>query len=392
VSAGGDRLKVVVSGMIAAVPRQGGAAWAVLQYLLGLRRLGHDVLFVEQCEAESLQPKGAPLAGSENASYFADTMKAFGLEQDSALVLAGTKETCGASFPRLREVAREADILLNISGTLTDEELIGNIPVRAYIDLDPAFNQLWHAQGIDVGFGGHTHFVTVGQAIGKPDCPVPTCGLDWIPTLPPVVLEEWPRAETIVHDAFTTVGNWRGYGSVEHDGVQYGQRAHSLREFFALPRLTDATFQPALAIHPDEKPDVAALAENGWEVLDPSRVADTPARYREFIQGSRAELGVAKSGYVLSRCGWFSDRSACYLASGRPVIAQETGFSRFVPTGEGLFAFSSSDEVLAGIEELQSGYGRHAEAARFLAERHLDSDRVLGTLLERLGAAGSGDG
>jgi hypothetical protein len=383
------KLTILLSGMVAGVPHQGGATWAVLQYLLGLKRLGHDVFLVEQCEKASIRPKDAPLARSENASYFEETMRAFGLEQDSALLLAATRETCGAPYSRLAQLARDADLLLNISGTLTDEDLIGDIPVRAYVDLDPAFNQVWHAQGIDVRFGGHTHFATVGQAIGTPDCPVPTCGLSWVPTLPPVVLTEWPRAERIARDAFTTVGNWRGYGSVDYDGVRYGQRAHSLREFFALPRLTDASFQPALAIHPDEKKDVAALAENGWTVLDPAQVADTPARYRGFIQGSRAELGVAKSGYVVSRCGWFSDRSACYLASGRPVIAQETGFSRFLPTGEGLFAFRSSDDVLSGIEELKRDYARQAEAARSLAEEYLDSDRVLAALLERLGVASS---
>lgn len=382
-------LTILVSGMVAGVPGQGGAAWAVLQYLLGLRRLGHHVLFVEQCDAASLRPQGIPLPRSENVSYFAQTASAFGLERDSALLVEGTKETFGIPYDRLAALTRGADVLLNISGTLTDEDLIGDIPIRAYVDLDPAFNQVWHAQGIDVRFGGHTHFATVGQAIGTPDCPVPTCGLSWVPTLPPVVLTEWPRAQRIAHDAFTTVGNWRGYGSVDHDGVQYGQRAHSLREFFALPRLTDASLQPALAIHPDEKKDVAALAENGWRLLDPAQVADTPARYRAFIQGSRAELGVAKSGYVLSRCGWFSDRSACYLASGRPVIAQETGFSRFLPTGEGLFAFRTSDDVLAGIEELKRDYARQAEAARSLAEEYLDSDRVLAALLERLGVASS---
>ena len=390
-SAREGRLTILLSGMIAGVPYQGGAAWAVLQYLLGLQRLGHDVVFVEQCERDSIRPKGAPLERSENAAYFVQAMREAGLEGDSALLLAGTTETFGAPYSRLAQGARRADLLLNISGTLTDENLTADIPVRAYLDLDPAFNQVWHATGIDVRFAGHTHFVTVGQAIGTPDCPVPTCGLSWIPTLPPVVLSEWPRAEHIVDDAFTTVGNWRGYGSVEYDGMRYGQRAHSLREFFPLPTLTDARFLLALAIHPDEEKDVAALEENGWGLLDPAEVARTPTRYRQFIQGSRAELGVAKSGYVVSRCGWFSDRSACYLASGRPVIAQETGFSSFLPAGEGLLAFQETGDVLAGIEALERDYSSHAHAARSLAEQHLDSDRVLGALLERLGATRSGD-
>ena len=164
----------------------------------------------------------------------------------------------------------------------------------------------------------------------------------------------------IVHDGFTTVGNWRGYGSIEHEGIFYGQKAHSLRQFIGLPRRTNAKLMPALAIHPEETRDLTALRENGWILLDPAEVARDPRRYREFIQGSRGEFGIAKSGYVASRCGWFSDRSACYLASGRPVLAQETGFSEFLPTGEGLIPFETEDDVLAGIDALRSDYPRHA--------------------------------
>src|SRR5262249_49766156 len=157
----------------------------------------------------------------------------------------------------------------------------GRIPVRVYLDLDPAFNQLWHAaQGIDMRFAAHTHFVTIGQAIGLPGCVVPTCGLSWIPTPQPVVLPYWPVAGRIIHDGLTTVGNWRAYGSVEHDGVFYGQKAHALRPFIALPNRTRERFMLALAIHPDEKKDLAALAGNGWHLLDPVPLTHTPASYQ----------------------------------------------------------------------------------------------------------------
>ena len=381
-----SRLTVLLSGMLAADPNQGGATWAVLQYLLGLRRLGHEVLLVEPARREALRPAGASLADSANAAYFRAVMAEFGLEADAALLLAGTHETVGLPYASLRKRAGRADLLLNVSGMLTDEALLGPIPVRAYLDLDPAFNQLWQAvQGIDMRFGAHTHFVTIGLALGQPECPVPTLGLPWVTTLQPVVLEHWPPAERIAHDALTTIANWRGYGSIEHDGVVYGQKVHSLRRFIDLPTRTDQEFALALAIHPDETHDLAALAANGWRLLDPLDVAGTPARYREFIQGSRAELGIAKSGYVASRCGWFSDRSACYLASGRPVIAQETGFGRYLPTGEGLFAFDTADDVLAGIDALRADYPRHARAARAIAEAHVESDRVLARLLQRIG-------
>jgi hypothetical protein len=291
----------------------------------------------------------------------------------------------GLPYDQLRQVAQRADLLLNLSGLLVEEELTHCIPVRAYLDLDPAFNQLWQAQGIDRHFTGHTHFVTVGQNLGRPECPVPTCGRTWVTTLPPVVLEHWPLAGPITRDAFTTVGNWRAYGSIEYQGVFYGQKAHSLRPLITLPSRTGRRFQPALSIHPDETRDLEALSANGWQCIDPVEVAGTATLYRTFIAGSRAGFGLTKSGYVVSRCGWFSDRSACYLASGRPVLAQDTGFDRVLPTGEGLLAFSTLDEAVAGIEEIDSNYPRHSRAARALAEEHFDSDKVLTRLLENLG-------
>jgi hypothetical protein len=373
--------------MIAGVPRQGGAAWAVVQFVLGLERLGHDVVFVEQVGADALRPRGAPLERSDNAAYLADVSAELGLRGRTALVLAGGDESSGVPYSELRRRCERADLLVNISGILTDEELTGPVPTRLYLDLDPAFTQVWQAQGIDVGLAGHTHFATVGLAIGAPSCPVPTGGIDWITTLPPVVLERWPRASRIEIDALTTVTHWRGYGSVEHEGVHYGQKVHSFRPLMALPTKTDARFVLALAIHPDEERDLAALRENGWELVDADERAGTPAAYQRFVQGSWAELGVAKSGYVASRCGWFSDRSACYLASGRPVIAQETGFSAFLPAGEGLLAFQGEDDVLEAVETLRRDYDGHARAARAVAEEQLDSDRVLGSLLDQLGLA-----
>jgi hypothetical protein len=380
-------LRLLFAGMIAADPFQGGATWAVLQYLLGFRQLGHDVLFVEPIKRESLRPADSSLQQSENAAYFRATIEEFDLSDHAALLLAGTEQTVGLSYEALRRKTRDADVLFNVSGMLQDTAFFEKIPHRVYLDLDPAFVQLWESVcKIDMHFSQHTHFVTVAQAMGSPECSVPTCDRDWLTTFQPVVLEQWPVAESIVHDALTTVANWRGYGSIEHEGRHYGQKAHSLRNFFELPKLTTEKFVLALGIHPEEKRDVQALRENNWELLDPIACVGSPDRYREFIQGSKAEFGIAKSGYVVSQCGWFSDRSACYLASGRPVLAQETGFSRFLPTGEGLFAFTTSEEVLSGITEMNRDYRRHRRAARALAEQHFNSRRVLPRLLESVGA------
>jgi len=378
---------IMVSGMIAADPHQGGATWAVLQYVLGLRQLGHEVYFIEPVKRTALRPEGARLDESRNALYFREVMQNFGLEHSAALLLADTKETVGLSYDELLQAARRTDVLLNISGMLSDPELIRCIPLRVYLDLDPAFNQLWQAaNGIDMRFAAHNRFVTVGQAIGQPECTVPTCGVTWIPTLQPIVLSHWARADAVTYDAFTTVGHWRAYGSIDYQGVFHGQKAHSLRQLMALPRKTSARLLLAFAIHADEAKDLAALETNGWELVDPGQVADTPEKYRQFVQGSRAELGIAKSGYVVSKCGWFSDRSACYLACGRPVLAQDTGFKRFLSTGAGLLAFDGIEEAVAGIEVINSDYARHSRAARGLAEEFFASDKVLSSLLQRVGA------
>jgi hypothetical protein len=376
-------LNILVSGMVAGVPGQGGASWAVLQYLLGLRRLGHRVVLVEPVSV----PAGTGLAGSEAVAYCEVVMKAAGLDGDWALLEAGSTRTAGRTYDDVLSYARSADLLLNVSGMLADEALLEAVPVRAYLDLDPAFNQLWHeVEGIGMRFAGHTHFVTVGLALGTDGCPVPTCGRRWITTLPPVVLEEWPVWDDVRWPAFTTVANLRGYGSVTYGGALHGQKVHSLRGVSDLPTRTPERFLLAMVVHPEEEQDLRMLRTNGWQLVDPAEVAATPDDYRRFVQGSKAEFGLAKSGYVVSRSGWFSDRSACYLASGRPVVAQDTGFPAYLPTGDGLLSFTDADDVVAAVERINGDYDRHRRAARVIAEEHLDSDRVLVRLLEQLGA------
>jgi hypothetical protein len=373
--------------MVAATPWQGGATWAVLQYVLGFRQLGHEVYFIEPISGTNLAQEGTSLADSDNAAYFSRIAREFDFEDHAALLLAGTRETTGVPYSRLEQIARRADVLVNISGMLCDENLLRHIPIRVYLDLDPAFNQLWSSvDGIDMRFAGHTHHATIGLNIGETDCPVPTCGLNWLKTLQPVCLPHWPVAGNGAEPGLTTIGNWRAYGSIVHQGVQYGQKAHSLRQFMELPNITSERFRLALAIHADETADLARLNQHGWELLDPGVVASTPDNYRVFIQNSKAELGICKSGYAASRCGWFSDRSLCYLASGRPVIAQNTGFDRHLPCGTGLLSFSTTEEAAGAIEDLNADYPRHRLTARDIAKEYFDSDKVLGRLLAQVGA------
>jgi hypothetical protein len=378
-------LCILVGGKISTVPFQGGWTWVILQYVLGLKQLGYDVYFVEQLP-KTVLPPGTALSDSVNAHYFRDVVSQFGLEDNSALIIEHTRDSVGIPYNDLRAIADRADVLLNVSGAFVDESLAERIPIRIYLDLDPAFTQLWHIQHVDMHLRGSTHFATVGLAMGMSGCDIPTCGADWIPICQPVVLNYWPVGDGLIHDALTTVANWRGYGSIVHNGVFYGQKAHSLRQLIGLPNMTSESLLLALSIHADEQKDLAALESQGWGLIDPARVASTPWSYRQFVQGSKAEFGIAKSGYVAAQCGWFSDRSACYLASGRPVIAQDTGFSRFLPTGEGLFAFNTEDDVLAAIDALRSDYGRHSRAARSLALEFFDSRKVLTHLLQKTGA------
>ncbi len=377
-------LRILVSGMIAGDPHQGGATWAVLQYVLGLRRLGHDVYVVEAVATSALRPAGAPLAESINARYFQHVISRFDLRSRAALLQQDSNETLGVRYEDLARATQQCDLLINISGMLTDHRLCDSISRRVYLDLDPAFNQLWHAvEGIDIRLEGHTHFVTVGSLIGTPHCDVPTCGRRWLSTWQPVVLQEWPATPGCPDGAWTTVGNWRGYGSIVHRGVKYGQKAHSFRRIVDLPARTRERLQPALSIHEDEVADLDAMAANGWEVVNPAVVAGTPDAYRQFVQRSKGEIGIAKSGYVLSRCGWFSDRSACYLASGRPVVAEDTGFGRHLPTGEGLLSFSTVDDAAAAMDMRGRGL-RHPLPTRAGDRRDLlqigrRPSRVVGT-------------
>jgi hypothetical protein len=361
-----EHLKILLSGMVAGDPHQGGASWAILQYVAGLRALGHEVVLVEPVEAGKLDP------GGQVGRYF-DALPL--LDGAAALLARERRETLGLPYAALERFAAEADLLINVSGMLRDERLLESIPVRLFLDLDPGFNQVWQETGEEMGIALHTHCATVGGGVGRKGCPIPTCGRTWIHTLPPIALEHWPADDAAPRrDAFTSVGHWRSYGSIEHGEITYGQRAHSMRQLLALPTQASASFQLALGIHPDERGDLEALRANGWDLLDPREVAGGPERYAEFVRNSKAELSIAKSGYVASRSGWFSDRSACYLASGRPVVAQETGFTTLA-------------DAVNAVADVKGDPTQHGRAARAIAEEYLDARRVLGRLLDLLGSS-----
>jgi hypothetical protein len=381
---------ILVAGSLAQKPAHGGHTWVFLQYLLGLRRLGWQVLFLDRLEPEMCRDAAGqpcPLEQSENLRYFREVMGRFGFAGDFGLLTGPGERWIGLSKAQVLERAGEAALLLNVMGFFRDPEIMGRVPRRVFLDIDPGFGQMWRELGLADVFAGHDAYVTIGENIGRPDCTVPTCGLPWITTRQPVVLDHW-RAGDQAGDAFTSIASWRGpFGPVEYQGKTYGLRAHEFRKFVALPRQSGARFQVALDIHPADGKDVALLRNNGWEFADPRVVAGAPWSYQAYIHGSRAEFTVAKNMYVATRSGWFSDRSICYLASGKPVLAQDTGLTALYPTGRGLLTFTTPEEAAAGVTEIGGNYVRHASAARALAEAYFDSDKVLSRLLAKLGVA-----
>lgn len=381
--------RLTIAGSIAQKPHQAGHSWQFLQYLLGFRRLGWDVLFVDRLERElCVDAAGRPCSPQESTGlrYLDDLMRRFGLQQAWSVALDDGSHA-GLGRDLVLEHVRDSDYLLNVMGFLTDEEILGAARRRVFLDTDPGFGQMWRALGLADVFADHEQHVTIGERIGRDDCAIPSCGLAWITTPQPVVLEAWPVAPSPGREEFTTIARWRGaYGPVDYEGRRYGLRVHEFRKFADLPQAADARFEIALDIHPAETADLDLLADRGWALVDPIAVGGTADSYRAYIEGSAAEFMVAKGMYVESRSGWFSERSICYLAAGRPVLAQDTGLGDLYPVGEGLLVFSTLDEAVAGVEEIRSNYARHARAAGEMAIEHFDSDKVLGRLLEQLEA------
>jgi hypothetical protein len=373
---------IAVSGSVAQRPGRAGHAWVFLNWLLGLRDLGHEVVFLDRLDAAMLEP-GEEGASSRGARWLAEAMAAAGLADGFCLLLEGG-ETAGLSRARALELVGRSSLLLDFNGFLADDELLAAAPRRAYLDIDPGFAQMWSTLGLADPFAGYDAFASVGLNLGAPECTVPNVGREWVTTTQPVLLERWPVG--VGGDAFTSVGSWRGpFGSVEFEGETYGLRAHEFRRFAKLPELVDARFELALDIDPADAADVARLEAGGWVLSDPGAVAAELERYRAYLQGSLAEISIAKNMYVRSRGGWFSDRSACYLASGKPVLAQDTGFGAKLPVGEGLLAFADPEGAAAAAVEVLAAPERHARAARELASEFFDSRKVLPALLERLG-------
>ena len=383
-------MRVVVLGYVVRGPL-GGLAWHHLQYVLGLRALGHDVYFVE--DSDDYPSCYDPARGTVDADpsyglrFAADAFDRLGLAERWCYYDAHTSRWMGPRGPRAGEVCAAAVLLMNLSGDNPLRPCTPRVPARVYVDTDPAFTQIRHLTdpAARALAAAHNSFFTFAENVGRPDCLVPTDGFAWRPTRQPVHLDAWPVTPGPPAGSWTTVMQWDSYAAREHEGRRYGMKSDSFAAFVELPARAGPVFELALG---SESAPRAVLREKGWRLRDPLEVTRDPWTYQEFVRGSKAEWSVAKHGYAAARTGWFSERSAAYMASGRPVLTQQTGFSDWLETGAGLLAFETLEGVLAGMEEIDGAYESHCRAARELAEEFFDARKVLKHLIER--ATGGG--
>ncbi len=385
------RGSIVIGGAVAQKPAAAGHAWVFLQYLLGFRRLGWDVLLLDAFDSQKQaeDDEGAPVSldRSRQHSYLRGVLSPFGLEGGYCLLDGFGGASAGMPRRVLLERVRQADLFLNVMGYIEDPEVLAAARYKAFLDIDPGFPQIWRAKGLADLLTGYQAWITIGENISRSDCPIPDCGLNWVATRQPIVMEHWPVSQD-VRRGFTSVASWRGaYGPLEFGGRQLGLRVHEFRKFVSLPLESGAEFELALDIHPEEERDLQLLRRNNWNLVDPRIEAGTLENYRRFVQQSYAEFMVAKGIYVELASGWFSDRTTCYLASGKPALVQDTGLKELYPLGCGLLAFSSLEEAVEGVRSIRADYSRHARAARSVAQDCFESDYVLGRLLDRLGFA-----
>jgi hypothetical protein len=402
-------LRIIVTGLIAQHPRVGGITWHYLQYLLGLKRLGHEVLYIEDSGEYPYNLDGGDSGDdwvakdcSLNVNYLANILSRFNLENRWAYRFPLTSNWFGLTERQLKEVIETADLLINVSGTLEFPENYRRIPNLLYLDTDPMVTQIKIALGkanfIKRVEAHDTHF-SFGERFSES---VPETNYKWLPTRQPIVMSEW-RSTISRRECFTTVMNWTSYEPLIHSGKTYGQKDVEFKRFLELPTIV-APIELEIALNRTEHIEWQAKDDNlppqfaklerktwtprdlitqaGWHVVDAIQVCGDLDSYRQYIQSSKAEWSVAKNVYVQGQPGWFSERSACYLASGRPVVVQDTGFAGALPVGEGIIPFKTLQDAADAIREIEAHYPRHADTALAIADEYFNSDKVLTRLID----------
>jgi hypothetical protein len=383
--------RIVVVGTLASNP-YAGMAWMHLQIAAGLRRLGHDAYYFETTSSWPYDPvRSTPVADSDYAlPYLKRVAESFKLDGRWGYRRSySDKAWFGLPGGKAEELLRHADAVLNVAGATRFAEEGLKIGRLVYFGTDPGHHEIAFSKGDPDACGliaEHDDFVTYGENIGSADCPLPPLPRLRAKTRQPVLLEHW-RSATPTKSEFTTVGNWKQTGrDIEFGGKIYRwSKHHEFLKFIDLPKRIDQPIEFATGLVNLSGEDRDLLQTNGWRLRDAHPFTTDPWAYRDYVRSSRGELTVAKDLNVRLRSGWFSERSACYLAAGRPVITQDTGFGRTIPTGEGLFAFSTSEEIVAALESINADYEKHSRAARAIAEEYFKAETVLAKVLEELG-------
>jgi len=377
-------MKIIVGAVISRYPYVPGIAWTWIHRILGLQKLGHEVFVIEEIAPRwcvDAYGRTCDFEHSINRKLFQDTMQRFGLMDRACQIYNHGVDTFGLSLASLVALSKEADLIINMSGHVSTECVLSNIKRRVYVDEDPVYTQLWHAEyNEDLNFKMHDVFFSVGLNIGTAYTPIPDCGVEWHHFLPPVMLEYWPLHIEPSCERFTTIASWSQFGDLRYRGAWYRSKAEEFKRFVQLPKRV--TQELEIALKSDHKDaGIRLLRKNGWILSEATQIADLSS-YQKYIVQSRAEIGIAKNAYVKGCSGWFSDRSTHYLASGKPVLAQSTGIERWLPTGHGLLTFRNMEEAVAGVERINQNYVAHCRAAREFAEEYLDYRKVLPKMLE----------
>jgi hypothetical protein len=380
-----SRLRIVVLGYIVRGPL-GGFAWHHLQYVTGLAKLGHEVLFVEDSgDYPACYDPVAGVTGTDPSYGLAFTRDAFdgiGMGESWAYYDSHRRQWHGPCADSALGRCASADLLVNLCDAEPLRPWLAGIPVRALVDTDPAFSQVRHLGNPEAAEAArcHTAFFSFGENIASGAASVPADGLPWQATRQPIDFDVWPVTTGDRSASWTTIMQWDSYPAVEHDGIAYAMKSASFGPYADLPARVGRVFELALGSPGAPR---AELEARGWRLCDPRDPSRTPWSYRRYLQASKGEFTVAKHGYVVSQSGWFSERSACYLASGRPVVTQDTGFTLVLETGEGLVAFTTPDEAQAGLEDVDRRYDHHCAAAYELARERFAARDVLASLVER---------
>jgi hypothetical protein len=377
-------MNIIVLGYIVRGP-VGGLAWHHLQYVIGLANLGHNVYFFEDSDDyPSCYDPSRNLTDTNpdyGLAFTGEVFERIGLGDKWVYHDAHSGEWLGPAAENWSALCESADLLLNISGVNPLRPWFLSIPERALIDTDPVFTQVRHLsdQSAHQQAGKHTAFFSFGENILSGNCSIPLDGFPWLPTRQPIALEAWPVTDGPDTGVFTTVMQWDSYKPVQYMGTLYGMKSESLTPFMNLPAYTESRLELCLG-SPNAPKNL--LRKKGWLLSDPMKITRDPWSYRRYIQSSKGEFTIAKQGYVVSRSGWFSERSAAYLASGRPVVTQDTGFSEWLKTGSGILAFNNIEEAEECLADVSSHYKHHSRAARDVAEKYFDSSIVLQKLMD----------